>query len=38
MTEMRPARAKTRRDNIEVIASRYDRVALVRQGGGAPGS
>lgn len=38
MNEMRPARAKTRRDNIEAIAKRYDRVALVLQGGGALGA
>lgn len=38
MNEMRPARAKTCRDNIEAIARRYDRVALVLQGGGALGA
>jgi hypothetical protein len=34
MNEMRPPRAKARGDNIEANARRYDRVALVLQGGG----
>jgi NTE family protein len=38
MNEIRPARTKARRDNIEAIAKRYDRVALVLQGGGALGA
>jgi NTE family protein len=38
MNEMRPPRAKARRDNIAAIARRYDRVALVLQGGGALGA
>jgi hypothetical protein len=38
MNEMRPPRAKARRDNIEAIARRYDRVALVLPGGGALGA
>jgi NTE family protein len=37
MNEMQPPRAKARRDNISAIANRYDRVALVLQGGGALG-
>jgi NTE family protein len=38
MNEIRPARTKARRDNIEAIAKRYDRIALVLQGGGALGA
>jgi NTE family protein len=38
MNEMQPPRAKARRDNISAIANRYDRVALVLQGGGALGA
>jgi NTE family protein len=38
MNEMYPPRAKARRDNISAIANRYDRVALVLQGGGALGA
>ncbi len=38
MNEMRPPRARARRDDISAIAQRYDRVALVLQGGGALGA
>jgi NTE family protein len=38
MNEMHPPHAKARRDNISAIANRYDRVALVLQGGGALGA
>ena len=38
MNEMRPPRAKARKHDISAIASRYDRVALVLQGGGALGA
>jgi NTE family protein len=38
MNEMRPPRAKTRFADISQIARRYDRVALVLQGGGALGA
>jgi predicted acylesterase/phospholipase RssA len=38
MNEMRPPRAKSRKHDISAIASRYDRVALVLQGGGALGA
>jgi Patatin-like phospholipase len=37
MNEMRPPRAKARK-HISAIACRYDRVALVLQGGGALGA
>jgi NTE family protein len=38
MNEMRPPRATARRDDISAIVRRYDRVALVLQGGGALGA
>jgi hypothetical protein len=38
MNEMRPPRAKARKHDISAIASRYDRVALVLQGGGESAS
>jgi NTE family protein len=38
MNEMRPPRAKPRFADISAIANRYDRVALVLQGGGALGA
>jgi NTE family protein len=38
MNEMRPPRAKARKHDISAIASRYDWVALVLQGGGALGA
>jgi predicted acylesterase/phospholipase RssA len=37
MNEMRTPRAKAHKNNISAIANRYDRVALVLQGGGALG-
>jgi NTE family protein len=38
MNEMRPWHAKPRISNISALAERYDRVALVLQGGGALGA
>ncbi len=38
MNEMRSTRRKGRKDDISAIASSYDRVALVLQGGGALGA
>lgn len=38
MNELRPARTRGRKDDISAIASSYDRVALVLQGGGALGA
>jgi NTE family protein len=38
MNELRPPRAKARQHDIAAIAKRYDRVALVLQGGGALGA
>jgi NTE family protein len=38
MNEMRSPRAKAPKNNISAIANRYDRVALVLQGGGALGA
>jgi len=38
MNEIRPPRAKAPKNNISAIANRYDRVALVLQGGGALGA
>ena len=38
MNEMRPPRAKPRFADVSAIANRYDRVALVLQGGGALGA
>jgi NTE family protein len=38
MNELRPSRAKAHKNNISAIANRYDRVALVLQGGGALGA
>jgi NTE family protein len=38
MNEIRPPRAKAHKNNISAIANRYDRVALVLQGGGALGA